>query len=144
MSLHTNFHAPRTTLSGRIQIGHKGGFYLFIIIIIYYLVCLGLAITIVLLAWISNWFWLWLKITIHRLNTDFEYWLFIVLVKFSLIPIPIVESTPTLPCPNLMLFMPFSATTWDAWNVWDVLNWCMKIFEADIRWRSMIVIHFKD
>ena len=32
MSLHTNFHAPRTTLSWRIQIGHKSGF---IIIIIY-------------------------------------------------------------------------------------------------------------
>ena len=28
MSPHTNFHAPRTSLSGRIQIGHKSG-YLF-------------------------------------------------------------------------------------------------------------------
>ena len=25
MSLHTNVHAPRTTLSGRIQIGQKSG-----------------------------------------------------------------------------------------------------------------------
>ena len=25
MSLHTSFHAPRTTPSGRIQIGHKSG-----------------------------------------------------------------------------------------------------------------------
>ena len=25
MSPHTNFHAPRTSLSGRIQIGHKSG-----------------------------------------------------------------------------------------------------------------------
>ena len=29
MSPHTNLHAPRTSLSGRIQIGHKGGFYYF-------------------------------------------------------------------------------------------------------------------
>ena len=29
MSLHTNSHSPRTTLSGRIQIGHKSGYYLF-------------------------------------------------------------------------------------------------------------------
>ena len=27
MSIHANLHAPRTTLSGRIQIGHKSGFY---------------------------------------------------------------------------------------------------------------------
>ena len=54
MSLHTNFHAPRATLSGRIQIGHKSGYYYY-----YYLfsvhikppkhrfglsLCLGLAI----------------------------------------------------------------------------------------------------
>ena len=31
MSPHTNFHAPRTSLSGRIQIGHKSGYLLFII-----------------------------------------------------------------------------------------------------------------
>ena len=35
MSPHTNFHAPGTSLSGRIQIGHKSGLLLFIIIIIY-------------------------------------------------------------------------------------------------------------
>ena len=29
MSPYTNFHAPRTSLSGRIQIGHKSGYYLF-------------------------------------------------------------------------------------------------------------------
>ena len=29
MSLHTNFHAPRTTLSWRIQIGHKSGFIIY-------------------------------------------------------------------------------------------------------------------
>jgi hypothetical protein len=32
MSPYTNFHAPRTSLSGRIQIGHKSGYLLFIII----------------------------------------------------------------------------------------------------------------
>ena len=39
MSLHTNLSAPRTTLSGRIQIGHKSGlfiYFLFLIIIIIY------------------------------------------------------------------------------------------------------------
>ena len=34
MSLHTNFHAPRTSLYGRIQIGHKSG-YLLLLFIIY-------------------------------------------------------------------------------------------------------------
>ena len=29
MSLHTNFHAPRTSLSGRIQIGHKIGLFIY-------------------------------------------------------------------------------------------------------------------
>ena len=29
MSLHTNVHAPRTTLSGRIQIGHKSGLFIY-------------------------------------------------------------------------------------------------------------------
>ena len=28
MSPHTNFHAPRTSLSGRIQIGHKSGLFI--------------------------------------------------------------------------------------------------------------------
>ena len=32
MSLHTNFHAPGTSLSGRIQIGHKSGLFLLFII----------------------------------------------------------------------------------------------------------------
>ena len=34
MSPYPNFLAPRTSLSGRIQIGHKSGFIIFIIIII--------------------------------------------------------------------------------------------------------------
>jgi hypothetical protein len=29
MSLRTNVHAPRTTLSGRIQIGHKSGLFIY-------------------------------------------------------------------------------------------------------------------
>ena len=29
MSLHTHFYAPRTTLSGRIQIGHKSGLFIY-------------------------------------------------------------------------------------------------------------------
>ena len=29
MSPHTTFHAPRTSLSGRIQIGHKSGFIIY-------------------------------------------------------------------------------------------------------------------
>ena len=59
MSLHTNCHAPRTTLSGRIQIGHKSGFCYLLLLFIYLFrvnikpprhrfglsLCLGLAIT---------------------------------------------------------------------------------------------------
>ena len=29
MSPHTNFHAPGTSLSGRIQIGHKSGLFIY-------------------------------------------------------------------------------------------------------------------
>ena len=55
MSLQTNFHAPRTTLSGRIQIGQKSGYY-YLLLFIYSVnikpprhrfglsLCLGLAI----------------------------------------------------------------------------------------------------
>ena len=32
MSPHTNVHAPGTTLSGRIQIGHKSGYYLLLLL----------------------------------------------------------------------------------------------------------------
>jgi hypothetical protein len=35
MSPYTNFHAPRTSLSGRIQIGQKSGFYYYYLFIIY-------------------------------------------------------------------------------------------------------------
>ena len=37
MSLHTNFHAPRMSLSGRIQIGHKSGFYYYYYLLFIYL-----------------------------------------------------------------------------------------------------------
>ena len=39
MSLHTNCHAPRTTLSGRIQIGHKGDLFNIYYYYSYYLLC---------------------------------------------------------------------------------------------------------
>ena len=31
MSPHTNFHAPGTSLSGRIQIGHKSGLFIYLL-----------------------------------------------------------------------------------------------------------------
>ena len=46
MSLHKKCHAPRTTLSGRIQIGHKRGYHLFTII--------SLLFIIIFLVWIWN------------------------------------------------------------------------------------------
>jgi hypothetical protein len=33
MSPHTNFHAPGTSLSGRLQIGHKSGFIIYLFIL---------------------------------------------------------------------------------------------------------------
>jgi hypothetical protein len=36
MSPYTNFHAPRKSLSERIQIGHKSGFYLLLLFFLYY------------------------------------------------------------------------------------------------------------
>ena len=35
MSPHTNFHAPRTSLSGRIQIGHKSGLFIYLFIYLF-------------------------------------------------------------------------------------------------------------
>ena len=37
MSLHPNFHGPGTSLSGRIQIGHKSGLFIIYYLFIYYL-----------------------------------------------------------------------------------------------------------
>ena len=42
MSLHTHFHAPRTTLSWRIQIEHKSGSLLLLFIYYYYYLCVNI------------------------------------------------------------------------------------------------------